>query len=59
VNPQLPADPIRSETALEETLKGCRAILNGVTDDWAESSVYMTGTLDDARAKEEKERAIT
>jgi F-type H+-transporting ATPase subunit beta len=44
---------------LEETLKGCRAILNGVTDDWAESSVYMTGTLDDARAKEEKERAIT
>ena len=38
---------------LAETLKGCRAILDGATDDWAESSVYMIGTLDDARIKEE------
>jgi F-type H+/Na+-transporting ATPase subunit beta len=35
-----------------ETLKGCRAILDGETDDWAESSLYMIGTLDEARQKE-------
>src|SRR3954470_3914150 len=39
---------------LAETLKGCRAILDGAADDWAESSVYMIGTLDDARVKEER-----
>jgi F-type H+-transporting ATPase subunit beta len=38
--------------SLEETLSGCRAILEGAADDWAESSLYMVGTLDDARAKE-------
>jgi F-type H+-transporting ATPase subunit beta len=38
---------------LDETLKGCRAILNGEADDWAESSLYMVGRLDDARHKEE------
>ena len=37
---------------LAETLSGCRAILDGAADDWAESSLYMVGTLDDARAKE-------
>lgn len=37
---------------LDETLKGCRAILDGETDDWAESSLYMVGTLDDAHRKE-------
>ena len=35
-----------------ETLAGCRAILDGETDDWAESSLYMVGNLDDARRKE-------
>jgi F-type H+/Na+-transporting ATPase subunit beta len=40
---------------LAETLKGCRAILDGVSDKWAESSLYMTGTIDEAR---EKERAM-
>ena len=35
-----------------DTLKGCRAILDGEADDWAESSLYMVGTLDEARAKE-------
>jgi F-type H+/Na+-transporting ATPase subunit beta len=35
-----------------DTLAGCRAILDGETDDWAESSLYMIGTLDDAREKE-------
>jgi F-type H+-transporting ATPase subunit beta len=41
---------------LAETLKGCRAILDGAADDWAESSVYMVGTFEDARAKEEAEK---
>lgn len=39
-----------------DTLAGCRAILDGETDTWAESSLYMVGTLDEARAKEEGAR---
>lgn len=35
-----------------DTLAGSRAILDGEADDWAESSLYMIGTLDDARKKE-------
>ncbi len=35
-----------------DTLAGCRAILDGETDDWAESSLYMVGTLEEARQKE-------
>ncbi len=35
-----------------DTLAGCRAILDGEADDWAESSLYMVGTLDEARDKE-------
>lgn len=37
---------------LPETLRGCRAILDGVSDKWAESSLYMVGTIDEARDKE-------
>jgi len=37
---------------LADTLSGCRAILDGAADDWAEGSLYMVGTLEDARAKE-------
>ncbi len=37
---------------LEVTLEGCRAILDGAADDWGESSLYMVGSLDDAREKE-------
>jgi F-type H+/Na+-transporting ATPase subunit beta len=37
---------------LEKTLAGCRAILGGDADDWAESSLYMVGDLDEARQKE-------
>jgi len=37
---------------LADTLAGCRAILEGETDDWSESALYMVGTLDDARKKE-------
>ncbi len=35
-----------------DTLAGVKAILEGETDDWAESSLYMVGALEDARAKE-------
>ncbi|HXW71857.1 MAG TPA: F0F1 ATP synthase subunit beta [Methylocella sp.] len=38
--------------ALADTIEGCRAILDGETDDWMESSLYMIGTLDEARRKE-------
>ena len=37
---------------LEKTLDGCRAILDGAADDWAESALYMVGDLDEARLKE-------
>ena len=35
-----------------ETLAGCEAILGGACDGWRESSFYMVGNLDEARAKE-------
>ncbi len=38
--------------SLADTLAGCRAILDGEADDWAEQSLYMIGRLDDARARE-------
>ncbi|MEN8893434.1 MAG: F0F1 ATP synthase subunit beta, partial [Planktotalea arctica] len=37
---------------LADTLSGCRAILDGAADEWSESSLYMVGTLEDAKAKE-------
>jgi F-type H+-transporting ATPase subunit beta len=37
---------------LAATLAGCRAILDGETDDWGESSLYMAGDLAEARARE-------
>jgi F-type H+-transporting ATPase subunit beta len=37
---------------LADTLAGCRAILDGAADDWAESALYMVGTIEDARKKE-------
>lgn len=40
----------------KDTLAGCRAILDGETDDWAESSLYMCGTLEEARDKEKMAR---
>jgi F-type H+-transporting ATPase subunit beta len=39
-----------------DTLAGCRSILDGACDDWAESSLYMVGTLEEARAKEQHAR---
>ena len=38
---------------LADTLKGCRAILDGAADEWNESSLYMVGTIDEARARED------
>ena len=52
------AKPGRS-VALVETLKGCRAILDGVSDKWAESSLYMIGTIDEARDKENTSNRAT
>jgi F-type H+/Na+-transporting ATPase subunit beta len=39
---------------LEATLEGCSAILGGETDTWAESSLYMVGDLQEARAREQQ-----
>ena len=36
-----------------DTLAGVKAILDGEADDWAEDSLYMVGSLDDARRKEQ------
>ena len=46
-----------ASVTLADTLSGCRAILNGEADDWTESSLYMVGTLEDARRKETAENA--
>jgi F-type H+/Na+-transporting ATPase subunit beta len=37
---------------LDETLAGCRSILDGEADAWAEASLYMVGDLDEARQRE-------
>ncbi|MGO8915558.1 MAG: F0F1 ATP synthase subunit beta [Stellaceae bacterium] len=44
---------------LEATLAGCRAILDGEADGWAEGSLYMVGDLDEARRKEAQAKAGT
>jgi F-type H+-transporting ATPase subunit beta len=35
---------------LTDTLAGCKAILDGETDEWPESALYMIGSLDEARS---------
>ena len=42
---------------LAETLKGCQAILRGECDQWAESSLYMIGAIDEAKARESQAMA--
>ncbi len=42
---------------IAEVLRGCRAILDGEGDSWAEASFYMTGTIDDVRAAEGRSKA--
>lgn len=42
---------------IADTLAGCAAILSGDCDDWQESSLYMVGTLNEARDKESATKA--
>ncbi len=42
---------------LADTLAGCRAILDGAADDWAESSLYMVGALAEAEQREKDHAA--
>ena len=42
---------------IAETLAGCRAILDGEADDWTESSLYMIGGIEEARARERAARS--
>jgi F-type H+/Na+-transporting ATPase subunit beta len=37
--------------SLADTLAGCRAILGGEADNWAESALYMLGGFDEARQR--------
>ena len=41
-----------SSVPLADTLEGCRAILAGECDDWAESAFYMVGDLAEAKGKQ-------
>ena len=43
--------------AVTDTIAGCKAILAGECDEWQESSLYMVGTLDEARDKEKASHA--
>lgn len=43
--------------SLADTIAGCRSILDGETDDWAEGSFYMVGNLEGARQKEAAAKA--
>ena len=53
VTEQFTGQPGRS-VAIADTIAGCRAILDGEGEDWAESSFYLVGTLEEARAKEQR-----
>jgi len=45
--------------SISDTLDGCQAILDGECDTWQESSLYMIGALDEARAKETRLKETT
>ncbi|MCB1535861.1 MAG: F0F1 ATP synthase subunit beta, partial [Rhodoblastus sp.] len=45
--------------ATADTIAGCKAILSGECDDWDESSLYMVGDIEEARAKERASRTRT
>ena len=38
--------------AIEDTIKGCVAVLSGEADEWAEGSLYMIGSFEEGRRKE-------
>ena len=39
------------QVTLADTLKGCRAILDGEGDNWPESAFFMAGNLDEVRSR--------
>jgi F-type H+-transporting ATPase subunit beta len=43
----------------EDTLQGCAAILAGDCDSWAERSLFMVGTLEEAAERERNAKAAT
>ena len=43
---------------LAETLRGCRAILDGMCDDWPEQALYMVGRLSNAETKKMRKRPL-
>jgi F-type H+-transporting ATPase subunit beta len=45
--------------AVADTLAGCKAILAGECDTWQESSLYLVGTLDEARTRENASHQAT
>jgi len=47
---------VGKSVTIADTIKGCRAILAGEGDGWAETSFYMVGTFEDAREKEDVAR---
>jgi F-type H+/Na+-transporting ATPase subunit beta len=42
-----------SSVPVGDTIRGCDAILSGACDDWPEAAFYMSGTIDDIRARKE------
>ena len=44
---------------IADALTGCRAILDGEADEWAESSLYMIGGIEEARARERAAKAAS
>jgi len=53
VTAQFTGEPGAS-VSMDDTLAGCEAILRGDADTWDESSLYMVGTIEDARRKQQK-----
>ena len=47
----------RTLRAARRDAQGCRAILDGDCDGWDESSLYMVGTIEDARDKDRAKQA--
>lgn len=42
-----------ASVSVVDTIRGCDAILTGDCDDWPEGAFYMTGTIDDVRARKD------
>ena len=44
----------KEPTEIEDTIKGCQAILNGECDDLSDSSLYMIGPIEEAFENEKR-----